>query len=458
MELPKNITQIGIPDKQVKVYMEDYVVSYMKQFGHAAADKEMAIALYGNKKEEDGITFMFIYGAVKLKLLKKENLQLTQMQMEEIEHSGKVHFPEYTFLAYCLLNGEMVEGVYMCEGDRARYVSGYARFYEKNDKMLSFLIESRGDEIKPEIVDLEKYEIVKRRQEELKNTRGDSRRGAGQDVPFGKRGEKNVETEGKAERTTDRKIDRNTERETDRNTEREHEPGEDKNVQKKSHFGGRFVAGLAAVALMGGFAYNNFGSQIDWQGVMKQAIEGLSEKHLPDAVAVSGDKVKTQKPGIQNAEVQDQKQENVSEMASAISVSEPEAPSIESIELPIPEPSVPEPSVPESSLPEQTQTQAEVPVTESIEPFAPESSLPEQTQTQAEVPIIENVEPSVQTLVTTEGECVTQGTVYIVLPGDTLNGISLQMYHTVGKVEEICRINGISDPDTIKEGQKILLP
>ena len=163
MELPKNITQIGIPDKQVKVYMEDYVVSYMKQFGHAAADKEMAIALYGNKKEEDGITFMFIYGAVKLKLLKKENLQLTQMQMEEIEHSGKVHFPEYSFLAYCLLNGEMVEGVYMCEGDRARYVSGYARFYEKNDKMLSFLIESRGDEIKPEIVDLEKYEIVKRR-------------------------------------------------------------------------------------------------------------------------------------------------------------------------------------------------------------------------------------------------------------------------------------------------------
>ena len=44
MELPKNITQIGVPDKKIKIYVEDYVVSYMKHFNRLASDKGMAIA------------------------------------------------------------------------------------------------------------------------------------------------------------------------------------------------------------------------------------------------------------------------------------------------------------------------------------------------------------------------------------------------------------------------------
>ena len=44
MELPKNITQIGEADKSCKIYVEDYVMSYMKQMNRFAEDKEMAVA------------------------------------------------------------------------------------------------------------------------------------------------------------------------------------------------------------------------------------------------------------------------------------------------------------------------------------------------------------------------------------------------------------------------------
>ena len=36
MELPKNITQVGETDRNCKIYVEDYVVSYMRQMNKFA--------------------------------------------------------------------------------------------------------------------------------------------------------------------------------------------------------------------------------------------------------------------------------------------------------------------------------------------------------------------------------------------------------------------------------------
>ena len=47
---------------------------------------------------------------------------------------------------------------------------------------------------------------------------------------------------------------------------------------------------------------------------------------------------------------------------------------------------------------------------------------------------------------------------YTVKRGDTLIGICLAKYGSDKRVAEICSLNGISNPDDIKEGQKILLP
>lgn len=171
MELPKNITQIGEVDKHCRIYVEDYVVSYIKQMNGIAQNKDIAIALYGRKTVEDGVSYVFIYGSAKLNFLQKAVRHLSQAQEQEIEKLRKKYFSEMKFLGYRILNGEMVEGFQICEQDICRYVEGYAQFYEKNDSMLAYMLENRGEEVPPEKVDQEKYETVRKRQEERRQHR-----------------------------------------------------------------------------------------------------------------------------------------------------------------------------------------------------------------------------------------------------------------------------------------------
>ena len=53
MELPKNVTQIGEVDRHCKVYVEDYVVSYIKQLNTQAETREISVALYGRYEQEN---------------------------------------------------------------------------------------------------------------------------------------------------------------------------------------------------------------------------------------------------------------------------------------------------------------------------------------------------------------------------------------------------------------------
>ena len=168
MELPKNITQIGETDKNSKIYMEDYVVSYIKQQSKKAADKQVGVALYGRQNKEQNMSYYFIYGACKVNYITKDVRHLSGAQLQEVERVRKAHFGEYLFLGYCILDGDAVEGVYIFENEVCRYIKGYACFYEKNDSMLSFMVENRENEYSPEQVSRVKYEEVKDRQLERK--------------------------------------------------------------------------------------------------------------------------------------------------------------------------------------------------------------------------------------------------------------------------------------------------
>ena len=164
MDLPKNITQIGEADAKCKIYVEDYVVSFLKQLNPLARDKTMAAALYGRRQTEEDKTYLFVYGAGKLDFIQREIRHLSQAQKQEIEKIRRQYFPEYEFLGYRILDGEMVDGFHICEQDLCRFVGGYAQFYEKNESMLSYMLESRQVEAVPESVDSEKYDMVRERQ------------------------------------------------------------------------------------------------------------------------------------------------------------------------------------------------------------------------------------------------------------------------------------------------------
>lgn len=72
--------------------------------------------------------------------------------------------------------------------------------------------------------------------------------------------------------------------------------------------------------------------------------------------------------------------------------------------------------------------------------------------------IPQDVQPQEAQPALTEAQiCINQG-YYIVKPGDSLEKICYKIYESYDKLEEICRINGIENQNTIFPGQKITLP
>lgn len=252
MDLPKNITQIGETNRNCKIYVEDYVISYIKQLNGHALDKELAVALYGVRKEEAGITYLFFYGASKLNFLQRETRHLSQAVLQEAEKTRRKYFGEYEFLGYRMLNGEMVEGFHVYEQGVCRYIAGYAQFYEKNDCMLQFMLAER-QEVKPEEFNQEKYDVVKRRQEERRN--------------------KSEMQQGRAR--------------SNNNIRRMPKSPELKLKQMKMTAAAVFV--LLCVA---GFATMNGGEKLDeLQVAARQMIDDMTTQQLPDAVEVTNGNV-----------------------------------------------------------------------------------------------------------------------------------------------------------------------
>ena len=278
MELPKNITQIGETNPHCKVYVEDYVISYIKQLNQYAGEKEMAVALYGIRKEEGGITYLFFYGACRLVFLQKECRHLSQAVLQEAEKQRKKFFPDTVFLGYRLLDGEMIEGFHICEQGVCRYVEGYAQFYEKNDAMLAFMLEERQEAVKPETVDQEKYNVVKRRQEE--------RRGMAQ------------EKSGHAMLRRITHTQESVHEAAGANSGVDARPGMGADVRTNAgvNAGGNgklrgmklTAAAVFALLCVTGLAAMGNGEKLEeWQMALRQLMENMSEQQLPDAVQVS---------------------------------------------------------------------------------------------------------------------------------------------------------------------------
>lgn len=324
MDLPKNITQIGEINHGCKIYVEDYVVSYIKQLNGHAIDKELAVGMYGVRREEGGITYLFFYGACKLNFLQRETRHLSQAVLQEAEKARKKYFSEYDFLGYRLLNGEMVEGFHVYEQGVCRYVEGYAQFYEKNDSMLRFMVDERQEEAKPEEFDQAKYDVVKRRQEERRQ---------------------------KAEAQTFR----SGRRERDMRTGKKSVPGQKEGVpdtrlrQMKITAAAVFIVLCGAgLATMGGEGKLN-----ELRQAAQDLVDGMSEQQLPDMVEVSNGEVQVGTIVAEDKLTDAIRKENEAASASAPT---PE-PELTPESTPTPEPTVepePTPTIEPTPTPEPT--------------------------------------------------------------------------------------------------------
>ena len=410
MELPKNITQIGEADKHCRIYVEDYVVSYIKQMNGMAQNKDIAIALYGRKTEEDGVIYLFAYGSAKLNFLQKPVRHLSQAQEQEIEKLRKKYFSEMSFLGYQILNGEMVEGFQICEQEICRYVAGYAQFYEKNDSMLAYMLENRGEEAEPEKVDQEKYEVVKKRQEERRQR---------QESGYASRAghTENTSVEYRRATATRRKEPDNI----------IPMPTVGLRRMKMAATGVFVLLCVMALALM---RQESTGESLG--ETARQAMSNLMEQKLPDAVE--------EQSQISTLVAEDKLEDALRQENAAAGNTTGTA-----AETVMPEGT--ENASMDGTSADSNVAKNTTDVTEATEQNTTQETTQDVTQT-AESAVAET--PTV--------EAVSQPTHYTIRRGDTLIGISLRNYGSNSKVPEICSLNGITDPDDIKIGQEILLP
>lgn len=395
MELPKNITQIGESDKHCKIYVEDYVVSYIKQINRLSCNKDMAVALYGRRRMENEVSYLFLYGACKLDFLQRETRHLSQAQLQEIEKLRKKHFADYEFLGYRLLNGEMVEGFHVFEQGICRYTAGYAQFYEKNDAMLAYMLSARELDKEPETVDREKYETVKKRQEE--------RRGEYETV-------KSHRPERREKYETAKKLRSERQEEYDAVRKQRLEQMPQGEMRKKSGPLTKMrVASAAVFVLVGLAAVSVLWDEQNTEAlktVVGRAMAEFTEQKLPDA--------------------------SPSEVPATAATPSPATDAMT-------------PAVPDATS-DPTATVTPVP-----------TSTPTPTLTPAPTPVPTPVPVATATPAPTAVPAAAPVS-YTVQRGDTLIRISILNYGDDSMVQEICDLNEITNPDDIKVGDKILLP
>ena len=141
MELPKNLIQMGKPDRIHKIFVEDYIISYIKEWNRESDGQPAGIALYGQVYKESNYKYYFMYGASRIEGLDRRGPYLSQSDREEINNVGNRYFEEYSFLGWCIVREELPETIFLDTRGKAIVVNGYACFFEKNESMLNFMLE-----------------------------------------------------------------------------------------------------------------------------------------------------------------------------------------------------------------------------------------------------------------------------------------------------------------------------
>ena len=95
-KLPKNIRQIGDRDDTVKLYMEDYVSTYLKRLFPTGGQDLRVGLLLGTEKTEDGTPFIFVDGALEMEdvTAEGEKVVLRRQPGRRLTRILRNHFPE----------------------------------------------------------------------------------------------------------------------------------------------------------------------------------------------------------------------------------------------------------------------------------------------------------------------------------------------------------------------------
>ena len=407
--LPKNIRQIGLAGENYRIYIEDYVYTFLHRAAQAKCQQEedsgiLAVFL-GENRWQSGTGYTFIRGALLADAgeITEEHIEITQNMWQKIHEEqekyfegqeivgwflarqslpmvvseliGKVHRNQFGGEKILMLmdTAEQEEAFFRYENNFLVRQSGYYIYYEKNTQMQNYMLEKN-----PEI------------QEESQETVQDDAVRAFRSLIQKKKKEEPEETE-----------------------------------EKTSVFSYAATACIVlALAVVGVRFYRNY--------QVGQNIEGETRTASADIMQ------ETEITQIPAASVQQVTPTSWAELT--------ESPKI----TPTAEPTL---------IPTVTISAEEAQIyKEESDTRKAQRRIQQKKQNEEETTGQDNSgQASSDQDSETTSAMQTRGS-YTIRPGDTLYQISIENYGTMDKVADICRANGISENEIIYPGQIIVLP
>ena len=181
-KLPKNIRQIGERDTVLRLYVEDYVNTYLKRLKPTAGQNLRVGLLLGNREIHEDMPYVFVDGAMEMEILSQEGEKVvfTEEAWKKAYQQVETMFPRRTVQGWFLCAGEGVtlsplnywrqhsqyftgknqlmylnngldgeEAIYITSSDGFYQLRGYSIYYERNQMMQDYMI-ARKDILREE--------------------------------------------------------------------------------------------------------------------------------------------------------------------------------------------------------------------------------------------------------------------------------------------------------------------
>lgn len=179
--LPKNIRQIGQISGNQKIYLEDYVITYLRQI--LTPDENMRVMiLYGHKEMIEDELYWFVNGAVEAQHdFFMEKTIIDEESWKKVNEMAEKFFPDLTVMGWAItredstedleeqimrtqrqffrpdqklyfeyITSDKTEALYLHEKGKRNMLSGYYIYYERNECMQNYMVSLRTRERHPE--------------------------------------------------------------------------------------------------------------------------------------------------------------------------------------------------------------------------------------------------------------------------------------------------------------------
>ena len=142
-QLPKNVRQIGNVSDEPKIYVEDYVDTFLNQLKDKAGDEPIGVALAGEIFSVEGIPAVYISGAFRLKEVEvtPKEVSVKEETIRQMEEDRKQYFPMAEIVGWGLIEDGKPMG-------RNREVSRiHSRFFAKDQSVFIWKDSLDGEEV-----------------------------------------------------------------------------------------------------------------------------------------------------------------------------------------------------------------------------------------------------------------------------------------------------------------------